>query len=92
MCFGYMKAKEDLMQFCSSTLLSGIRIESKGRLLCSHCSTYVHTTCRKSLFEQNKTGMGSEEGGKIWKRERMRNINMIEDKGNSGKKPKEEWE
>lgn len=56
MCFGYVKAKEDFMQFCSSTLLSGIRIESKSRLLCSHCSTYAHTTCRKSLFEQNKTG------------------------------------
>lgn len=60
MCFGYLKAKEDFMQFFSSILLSGIRIESKGRLLCSHCSTYAHTTCRKSLFEHNKTGMGSE--------------------------------
>lgn len=33
-----------------------------------------------------------KKGEKIWKRERMRNINVIEDKGNSGKKSKEEWE
>ena len=76
MCFGREKAKEDFMQSRSS-VLSGIRIESKDRLLCSYCSTHTWTVCGRSLFELNGTGMGSKEGeGRVWKRERTRTVNV----------------
>jgi len=60
-----------------SSVLSGIRIEGKGRLQCCYCSTCAWTVCGRSLFELNGTGMGSEEGeGRVWKRERTANINV----------------
>lgn len=39
-----------------------------------------------------KQGWDLKGKKEIWEREMMRNINVIEDKGNSGKKSKEEWE
>lgn len=60
MCFRHVKTKEDLMWYHNSTLLSGVMIESKGRILCSDCSTCAWTMFRRSSFEWNITELRRE--------------------------------
>lgn len=76
MRFGHEKAKENFM-LSHSSVLSGVRIESRDRLRCSYCSTHTWTVCGRSSFELNGIGMRSEGGEEgVWKRERTRNINV----------------